>query len=114
MLAAIEPTTFRVAPTVREVALAYIQQRHDVSPEELTCPSRYKHYIAARALFVAIMQAYRPHVSSGALGQWLKRDHSTVLNLARRAEQLLRDDEEFRQDFARFAAFYAAHGGETQ
>lgn len=102
-----------VRPTLREVALAYVCRCHDITLPELLGARKDRHLVLARTLFVWIVQTYRPRVSPASIGGWLKRDRCSIIHLSKKAKALLETDEEFQQECARFAAFYARHAGEA-
>lgn len=102
-----------VRRTLREIAFAYVEHAFDVTHCELIGRCRFRHIVQARFAFACIIHSYRPLMSSGVIGSWLKRDHSSIIHAIRRADELIASDEEFAQVIARFPAFYAANCGEV-
>lgn len=105
--APIDLSDIKVQPTTRELALAYVCQRYDVTPTEFVSPRKPGHLVEARKLFVWLIHTYQPSASYCELGRWMRRHHSSVINLYQGAKRLLQADADFAQECARFPMFVA-------
>ena len=97
--------------TKRELAISYACHSYEITKSELYSKSKARHLTLARALFVWLIRHHRPEVSYTTIGHWLKRDHSTIINLFHKAESLVKSDDEFAQECARFELFAAENAG---
>lgn len=59
----------------------------------LKCRSRKRHIVDLRTMFCSI--AYRLNFTFSDIGRYIQRDHTTVIHLTRKADDLLATDERF-------------------
>lgn len=86
----------------RERALALAADVAGVTVDDIRGPSIRKELVRARALFFGAVRLLGQPASLSALGRDLGgRDHSTIRNLERVANELLADDSDFAAEFDR-------------
>ena len=86
-------------------AARFVERHLQVDAIDLVSRRREGYVVTARALFVWCVRWSSPSVSYPLVGRWLGRDHSTIINLSRKAEILIGRDPEF----ARWCEDWRAH-----
>ncbi|OXE37461.1 MAG: hypothetical protein CGW95_01550 [Phenylobacterium zucineum] len=82
-----------------------------LTPAQIMSPSRHKRVVRARnAVFAALS---RRGSSSGQIGRWMHRDHSTVLHGIRRADEWAAEDPVYAERIRRLAN-YRPHLGRNE
>jgi hypothetical protein len=79
-------------PRVEQIFLQCIPV--ELKPEvQLSCRSRKRHIVDLRTMFCSI--AYRLNFTLSDIGRYINRDHTTIIYLTRKADDLLETDEHF-------------------
>lgn len=81
--------------TIAKRILADVAIAYGVRVPELIGSSRKSHLTEARAMCVLLLQEYLPGASLSVVGDILSRDHSTILQISRRAIRLVSDNTFF-------------------
>lgn len=81
------------------LAMGMACRLYGITPLELVAHRREPNLIQARALAIWAMRQDGAH-SYPAIGRTLERDHSSIINLHRKAERLRQSDPAFRRNCA--------------
>lgn len=95
-------------------AAAFAEREMGVTRLELVSPRRQRHLVVARAFVVWAIKSFdNPHLSYPEIGRRIgDRDHSTIINLWRKAQWMLAHDAEFlrlARKFTEDCAFPLVH-----
>ncbi len=97
-----------IEPSFRERAMRFVLTECDITLNELLGHRKQRHLVEARALFVWLVRHFRPSTSYEAIGCWIDRHHSSVMNLHRHAVMLRLTNADFEAVCDRFVAQYRA------
>lgn len=78
-------------------AARFVEASLGVPWTELVSARRQAPLVRARMLFVWCLRWSKPTMSYPAIGHWLARDHTSIIHLARRAEETIHRDREFAE-----------------
>jgi chromosomal replication initiation ATPase DnaA len=98
-------------PTIREILQA-VTTATGVSAQDVVGPRRTKDLTAPRFLAVALMRELRPDLSLPAIGQALRRDHTSIMHALRRFTEC-KGEQPFVDWLAHDAIVQLKQSGET-
>lgn len=85
-------TELKDIPSLKERAAAFVETYTGIDRTDLISHRRQQDLVRARALFVWCVRWSRPETTYSTIGVWLRRDPSSILHLAQKAENLIMRD----------------------